>query len=194
MIKIRTTWNKGIAMSKDTKEKWIKSVGNRFKNTGRTRFKKSHVPWNAGKALGLYGTSFYIVWINMKARCYNKKSSGYKRYGGRGIRVYKRWHDFRNFYKDMYNSYREGLTLDRINNNSGYFPLNCRWATRKEQANNTRNIEKAKRYLFNGLKKTVREWAKEYSLKRSTLHMRLRNYNWSVGKALTTPVGGGFCE
>lgn len=71
----------------------------------------------------------------MKARCYNPGSASYHRYGGRGIKVCKRWMKFENFYADMGDPPKE-LSLDRMNNERGYSPSNCRWATRSEQAKN----------------------------------------------------------
>lgn len=74
----------------------------------------------------------------MMARCYREKSISFKNYGGRGIAVCKRWHVFENFAVDMYPSYKAGLTLERKNNERGYYKRNCKWATRREQARNTR--------------------------------------------------------
>src|SRR3990167_5223353 len=78
-------------------------------------------------------------WINMKIRCYNKNTWYYKNYGGRGIRVCKRWiKSFDNFLSDM-GKRLEGTTLDRIDNDKDYKPSNCRWATISEQNKNRRN-------------------------------------------------------
>ena len=74
----------------------------------------------------------------MKTRCINANSKSYKDYGGRGIKVCDRWHDVRNFIEDMYPTFKEGLMLDRINNNGNYEPSNCRWTTMTVQGRNTR--------------------------------------------------------
>jgi len=78
----------------------------------------------------------YVAWTNMKTRCDNPNSTQYKWYGGRGITYDKRWKWFENFYADMFNSWQEGLTLDRKNSNKNYGPDNCVWSTHQEQANN----------------------------------------------------------
>ena len=79
----------------------------------------------------------YISWGNMMQRCYNKNYTYYKHYGGRGIKVCRKWWKFKNFYKDM-GDRPNNMTLERKDNEKGYYPSNCKWATMKEQAQNKR--------------------------------------------------------
>lgn len=83
----------------------------------------------------------YRIWGAMKTRCYNPKFQYFKNYGGRGIIICKEWlNDFQAFYKwAMSHGYRDGLSIDRIDNDKGYSPDNCRWVTMKEQRHNRRD-------------------------------------------------------
>lgn len=88
-------------------------------------------------------TKLYKVWQGMKTRCYNPKFIYYRNYGGRGITICDEWlNNFKNFYNwAINNGYKEGLTIDRINNDGIYEPSNCRWITRAEQNRNQRKIK-----------------------------------------------------
>ena len=137
------------------------------------------------------GIKLQSIWHAMQQRCNNSASPQYHRYGGRGIQI--EWQDFDSFLSDMLPSYKEGLTLDRTDNDGNYSLENCRWATMKEQANNrSTNV-----YLeYDGETHTIQEWADIMGLKVSVLGMRLRKYKWSIAEALSTPVTArtGFCK
>ena len=86
---------------------------------------------------GHHGKKLYHVWGSMKHRCNNPKNKHFHRYGGRGIKVCKAWDEFQPFYDwAMSHGYKEGLTIDRINNDGNYEPSNCRWITTAEQQKN----------------------------------------------------------
>lgn len=106
----------------------------------------------------------------MMARCYRPDSNGYSNYGGRGISVCDRWHDFANFHADMGDRVTSGYSLDRLNNQLGYEPGNCRWATIREQADNKRTNVYVEAF---GRRMTVSAWARERGMRISTLYNRL---------------------
>ncbi len=117
----------------------------------------------------------------MKARCLNPNNRGYKYYGGRGIKVCKRWlNSFDNFLADM-GPRPTGMTLDRIDNNGNYTPKNCRWTTYVEQNNNTR---KSQCYVLNGQIYTINQLAEKFKISRLTILSRLRNHHVSLQDAV----------
>lgn len=105
---------------------------------------------NNRRTHGMKRTKLYSVWNTMKYRCFNENSPQFKDWGGRGITVCDEWkNDFKAFYdyvSQLPHFGEEGYSLDRIDNDGNYEQGNVRWATRKEQANNRRNV-KRKRYL-----------------------------------------------
>lgn len=134
----------------------------------------------------LAGSHIYLIWNGMHSRCYNPNHPSYHRYGGRGIRVCERWHDFQNFYADMGDKPSPSHSLDRYPNQDGnYEPGNVRWATRTEQARN-----KGNNYLveFHGESKTLAEWEEVTGIPQNTLWQRLERSGWSVERTLTEPL------
>lgn len=118
----------------------------------------------------------------MKQRCEDVNCRLYPRWGGRGIKVL--WACYEDFKRDMAPSYREGLQIERIDNEGNYSKENCRWATAREQALNRRS----NRILeYNGQRKALGLWAEGVGLKYGTLQRRI-GLGWSVESALTTPV------
>jgi hypothetical protein len=117
----------------------------------------------------------------MIARCEIPSATGYKHYGGRGIAVCERWHDFRQFLRDM-GERPQGRSIDRYpNNNGNYEPGNCRWATRKQQGRNQRtNLI----VMVAGRKLLLRELAETTGIKYDTLRSRIFRKGWPVKKAL----------
>lgn len=133
-------------------------------------------------------TAEYTSWSRMIQRCNNPKRKDYKNYGGRGIKVCGRWldreHGFENFLADM-GLRPPGKSLDRVNNEGDYKPSNCRWATREEQNNNTRQncwLE------YGGEVLTLTQWACKLGVSKYVLWTRINKLNWSIERTLSTPV------
>jgi hypothetical protein len=119
---------------------------------------------------GMVGTKFYNSWRSIKTRCNGTcGKDSIKKYKDKGITYCKKWNNFKGFYEDMFNSYIEGLTIDRIDNSKGYFKENCRWATQKIQQNNkTNNV----RINYKGVDKTLREWSDELGVTYDSIKLR----------------------
>lgn len=133
---------------------------------------------------GMTGTATFTVWRSMHARCKNPKSKDYPNYGGRGIAVCERWDRFENFLADM-GERPARLTLERSDNERGYEPGNCRWATIREQNLNTR----ANRVLeVAGERHPISMWAELTGISKSTLRRRVIELGWSHERAVTEPV------
>lgn len=137
---------------------------------------------------GMTDTRLFHIWNGMKARCYRKSAEQYKNYGGRGITICDEWlgdNGFINFYNwSIGNGYKDDLTIDRIDNNKGYSPDNCRWVSRKIQSLNRRNTLF---FTYNGKTKPLIQWCEEYNMDYRFVWQRIFVLNWDFEKAISTP-------
>jgi len=125
--------------------------------------------------------SAYMTYNAMKQRCYDKNHSRYSAYGGRGITICDRWlRSFNAFFEDM-GPRPFKMSIERIDNNGNYEPENCKWATRKEQARNTR---KKRTIVVDGIERHVAEIAEEHGINLRTFTIRLAR-GWPLEKALS---------
>lgn len=128
---------------------------------------------------GLSKTRLHAVWRSMTQRCSNPQNKGYKNYGGRGIYVCQEWHDFAAFFDWAISSgYKNGLSIERVNNDGPYSPQNCKWATRTVQARNTRrNLVAPNGQLWADV-------ANENGIPGSTFRSRIY-IGWEISRAAT---------
>ena len=147
---------------------------------GKTKSCGCLIKQNGKRKHNLCKSRIYRIYSRMKNVCYYKNSKDYMKYGGRGIDICEEWlgeNGLMNFYNwSIKNGYDEDLSpqecsIDRIDNNKGYSPNNCRWTTLKVQQNNTRRNHFI---CYNGINQTVAQWAEKLNMKYSTLHERLR--------------------
>ena len=125
----------------------------------------------------------YSSWSNMVSRCTSKTNPDYPRYSRNGITVCDRWRNFFYFLSDMGLKPTPKHSIDRIDNDKGYFPSNCRWATQTEQ---TRNTVANRMLTLNGVTHCIAEWSDLLDMPYSTIRGRLR-CGWSEEKTLTHP-------
>lgn len=134
-------------------------------------------------------TKEYRAWSGMIHRCYHPSYKLFHRYGGRNIKVCKRWlgaRGFHNFLKDMGTCPYTKTSLDRYPNNDGdYKPSNCRWADDKEQSNN-----RSSNFLvtIDGVTKNVSQWGIILGMSSSVIYARINKLGWPIRKALTAPI------
>lgn len=167
-----------VKVGADLRSGHIKSCGDRSKHAYKH---------------GAYKDRLFKVYTDMKQRCYNPNNHGYNDYGGRGITVCQEWANNYGEFRDWAysNGYKEEIlpngvnkwTIDRIDNNKGYSPDNCRWITTQEQQFNKRdNVV----LTCNGETMTATEWAKKLGLSPHIIWTRLKS-GWSVEETLKTP-------
>lgn len=142
-------------------------------------------------------SKLYKQWYSMVERCHCHSSHAFADYGGRGITVCERWHDFSNFRSDM-GERPPGMSIERLDNSKGYEPGNCAWATPAQQARNKRNNVMLR---LGDREMCLADWANHLGLSRGALRGRLRR-GWSIertlcplpgrGRAVTAVSGGDF--
>lgn len=128
-------------------------------------------------------TSEYRSWLSMKGRCLKPHSASYFRYGAVGITICDEWVDsYETFLTDMGRKPTPQHTIDRIDGSKGYYPANCRWATKREQAQNRSSTTY---FTLGDVTLPVIEWARKLGIHKSTILVRIRN-GWTLEDALTT--------
>jgi len=132
---------------------------------------------------GMSDTWLYRRWRGMHDRCYLPGTQRYERYGGRGIKVHPRWHEFSSFLQDLPPCPGRNFDLDRIDTDRDYEPGNIRWATKKDNARNRTNNRLLTCF---GRTQCCAAWAEELGLTYSKINGRLR-LGWSVERTLSTP-------
>lgn len=139
--------------------------------------------WKINFSHGMSKERIYSIWAGIKGRCYNKNTSNYYLYGARGIKMCDLWkEDFMSFYNwSMDNGYNESLTIDRIDGDGDYCPENCRWATKKQQSNNTKRTIKVDYY---GDKMSIKELSEKENVSYNVLWNLIRNKNISAIDAI----------
>lgn len=138
------------------------------------------------KTHGRSKTPEWYAYLSMKTRCYNTNNGQYHNYGGRGITVCPRWlESFENFFEDMGLKPTPQHSLDRKDVNGNYEPLNCRWATKLEQANNKRNNSL---YTYDEKTKSLADWCRELNMDYDMVNARLL-IGWTFEECIYTPKG-----
>lgn len=136
---------------------------------------------------GLSETKLYGIRKGMLHRCYNPTNKSFKTYGGKGIGVCNDWRynpsSFLEWAEE--NKYKEGMSLDRLDNEGDYCPENCRFIPISEQSYNRKTNNNI---TFRGETRNITEWAKHLKIPRSTLSKRIHKFKWSIERAFTTPV------
>jgi hypothetical protein len=189
VVAIKRVENEHGTSTKQTKWLCVCDCGNEFITTGAALrsgntkscgcYRNTHLVTH-----GESKTRLYRIWRRIKTTC---ASSNYTYYGARGITVCDEWtHSFESFRDwSMANGYRDDLTIDRIDSNGNYEPSNCRWATMKEQSNNTRRnivIE------HKGEEHTLAQWSEILCINYITLYKRIITRHWSTEQAFSVPT------
>lgn len=164
--------NKAIVVSSDLLSGHTKSCGC-----------KKHESHN--KRHGQTSTNIHQKWVNMRQRCSNPNCKSYVHYGARGITVCPEWDNSFEAFRDWAyaHGYEDGLSLDRINNEIGYSPNNCRWVPWKEQSGNRRNNLM---FSYNGKAQNLKAWCDELGLNYDVIRQRIKRDGYTFEQAITS--------
>lgn len=148
---------------------------------------KCHPALGNRRTHGQKRTRIYTIWNRMKGRCENPADAAFPRYGGRGITVCEDWRRSFETFRDwaLANGYEAHLTIDRRDNNLGYTPANCWWATYAQQ---NRNSRRNRPVIYKGRSVLVCDLAIEVGLPQDVLKNRILRYGWPIELAVSTPV------
>lgn len=131
--------------------------------------------------------TLYNIWHSMRLRCLTKGYRDYKYYGGRGVTVCDEWKDSYDAFRAwaISSGFRKGVTIDRIDNDRGYSPDNCKWSTMAEQVLNKSSTIMVE---FQGERVPLIALAERFGMNKDIVRARVRMQGWSVERALTTPI------
>ena len=137
---------------------------------------------------GLCRERVYKIWVMIRQRCNNESNNWYSRYGGRGIKICEEWdNDFMSFYNwSMENGYKKHLSIDRIDNDLGYYPENCRWADWEQQANNQKRI---RQYTYKGVTDTITYLCERFGKRKGVVRNRLLR-GYTIEEAMEMQLWG----
>lgn len=162
--------------------------GNEFKTL--TQAVKSGMTKSCGCLSGKHAKThnlskhrLYKIWRGMFQRCRYTKSKDYKNYGARGIKVCDEWHNIENFINDMYPTYQEGLTLDRIDVDSNYSKDNCRWANNITQAQNRQKLQSNNTSGYRGVCWNKKDKKYQVQIKVNKKQIYLGHFNEAIDGA-----------
>lgn len=157
------------------------------KSCGCLQKEKVRLIGKSNKKHGMAHSRLYNIWHSMKQRCLYEGHIEANRYSERGITICEEWKNSFEAFRDwsLANGYQDDLSIDRIDNDNGYCPENCRWTDCKTQANNrSSNVVIG----YNGKFQNIECWSIETGIAYATIWYRIK-HGWSVEDALTTPVG-----
>lgn len=139
---------------------------------------------------GLSRHRLYGTWIMMLKRCYDKNHKSYSTYGGNNIKVCNEWHNVKNFIEDMYPTFQDGLTLDRIESNKSYSKDNCRWSSDAVQSRNIKQIRTNNTTGYKGVfwAKNNNKWMSSIKIDRKNKHIGYFNTKEEAAKSYNNYV------